>query len=110
MAIPATARVLIASLDLQPLPGEGGFFRQTWRSSTASAILFLLTREAFSALHRLDRDEVWHFYRGHPVEHVQLNPADGNATITRIGPDVLAGEQPQLVVSENKWQGARLDP
>ena len=105
-----TAGALIQTLRLEPLPGEGGFFRQTWRSETASAIFFLLTRDHFSALHRLDRDEVWHFYAGHPVEHLQLNPHDRTTTVTRIGPDVLAGEQPQLVVPANVWQGARLAP
>ena len=105
-----TARRLIQALQLAPLPGEGGFFRPTWRNDTASAILFLLTRADFSALHRLDRDEVWHFYLGHPVEHVQLDPRSGSATMTRMGSGILAGEQPQLVVSAHTWQGARLDP
>lgn len=107
-AMRATAEQLIAALRLEPLPHEGGFFRQTWRSETSSSILFLLTRESFSALHRLDRDEVWHFCGGHPVELVQLGPDGGVARETRLGPDVLAGEQPQWVVPAGCWQGARL--
>lgn len=106
----ATARALIQTLGLVPLPDEGGFFRQTWRGNTSSAIFFLLTRDAFSALHRIDQDEVWHYYAGHPVEHLQLDPASGTARATRIGPDVLAGEQPQVPVPAGTWQGARLDP
>ena len=106
----ATARALIASLDLKPLPGEGGFFRVTWRNDTTSAILFLLTRDSFSALHRLDRDELWHFHAGQPIELLQLDPKHGDARIARMGPDVLNGEQPQLHVPAGVWQGARLDP
>ena len=99
---------LIAALGLEPLPGEGGFFRQTWRSDTASAIFFLLTDDDFSALHRLDQDEIWHFYAGASVEHVQVDPRDGTRRVVRMGPDVLAGERPQVHVPAGVWQGARL--
>jgi predicted cupin superfamily sugar epimerase len=99
---------LIAELELKPLPGEGGFFRQTWRSGTGSAILFLLTSDNFSALHRLAQHEIWHFYAGDRVTHVQLDPRDRSARIARMGPDVLAGEQPQLPVPAGVWQGAKL--
>ena len=104
------ARAIIEALRLEPLPGEGGFFRQTWRSETSSAILFLLAPTDFSALHRLDREEVWHFHGGEPVEHVQLDPATGQRRLSRIGADVLAGEEPQLIVPPGTWQGARLIP
>jgi predicted cupin superfamily sugar epimerase len=106
----AGARAIIRALGLEPLPGEGGFFRATWANETCSAIFFLLTRDAFSALHCLDRDELWHFYAGQPVEHLQLDPNSGTARVTRMGPDVLAGELPQLPVSAGVWQGARLVP
>ncbi len=104
----ATARSLIDALSLIPLPQEGGFFRQTWRSETSSAILFLLTPDDFSALHRLDREEVWHFHGGEPMEHVQLDPRDGTMKIGRLGSDILAGELPQIFVPPGVWQGARL--
>jgi uncharacterized protein len=106
----AEAQRLIAAFGLAPLPHEGGFFRQTWRSSAGSAIYFLLTDDDFSALHRLRTDEVWHFYAGDPVEHVQLDPRDGAHSVqhTRLGPNVLAGDAPQVVVPAGVWQGARL--
>lgn len=106
---PAADRI-IAALELAPLPGEGGLFRVTSRTPAASAIYFLLTPEDFSALHRLDRDEVWHFHAGDAAEHVQLDPASGRVIRVRMGPDVLAGDQPQVRVPAGIWQGARLDP
>ncbi len=105
--MPPTSAQLIAHLQLAPLPGEGGWFRQTSRRATASAIYFLLTRDDFSALHRIGQDEAWHFYAGDGVEHVQL-AADGSAHVARMGTDVLAGDQPQVIVPAGTWQGARL--
>jgi len=107
--MPPTAAQLIAHLQLAPLPGEGGWFRQTSRRATASAIYFLLTRDDFSALHRIAQDEGWHFYAGDRVEHVQF-ATDGSAHVARMGPDVLAGDQPQVIVPAGTWQGARLAP
>jgi len=105
----STAAQLIEQLRLEPLPGEGGYFRQTSRRPTASAIFFLLTPGDFSALHRIAQDEVWHFYAGDRVEHVQF-AADGSVQVARMGPDVLAGDQPQVIVPAGIWQGARLAP
>lgn len=112
----AEAQGIIAQLSLQPLPGEGGFFRQTWLSAErtvqgrplGSAIQYLITPEGFSALHRLRMDEVWHFYAGDPVEHVQLDPLTGTVRTTRLGAAMADGEQVQLVVARDVWQGARL--
>jgi predicted cupin superfamily sugar epimerase len=111
----AEAQKIIARLGLAPLPHEGGFFRQTWLSkerlangrATGSAILFLLTPADFSALHRLETDEIWHFCAGDPVEHVQLHSHDGSAQLTRLGPDAWT-DTLQLVVPGGAWQGARL--
>ena len=104
------AAAVIAALGLAPLPREGGFFRQTWRTEAGSAILYLMTPAGFSALHRLRTDEVWHFHAGDAVEHVQLDARDGSLRRTVLGPDVLRGEAPQLVVPGGLWQGARLGP
>jgi len=102
-----TAAQLIEHLHLAPLPGEGGYFRQTSCRPTASAIFFLLTPGDFSALHRIAQDEAWHFYAGDRVEHVQF-AADGSVLVARMGSDVLAGDQPQVIVPAGVWQGARL--
>ena len=111
----AEAEKIIARLGLSPLPHEGGFFRQTWLSqermadgrAAGSAILFLITAESFSALHRLETDEIWHHCSGDPVQHLQLDPHDGSTRIIHLGAEAPAGEA-QLVVPGGIWQGARL--
>lgn len=108
-----TASDIIEALDLQPLPGEGGYYRQTWILPSAdgrpdgTAIIYLVTPESFSALHRLDADEVFHFYLGDPCEQLTIDP-DGNINVTVLGPNVLAGELVQAVVLRRYWQGTRL--
>lgn len=112
------AHALIARLGLQPLPHEGGFFRQTWTSpallpngrSAGSAITFLLTDVDFSALHRMPTDELWFFHAGDVVEHVQLVNSQVDPVITRLGINLADGETPQLIVRGDNWQGARLAP
>jgi uncharacterized protein len=104
------ARQLIAALRLEPLPREGGFFRVSWRGHGGSAIYYLMTAEDFSALHRIAQDEVWNFYAGDPVEHVQLDSRHGNATQVRLGPAILSGDRPQVHIRAGEWQGARLVP
>ncbi len=122
------ARRIIDALGLQPHPIEGGFFRETYRStgrippsalpgeyrtetgrSFGTAIYYLLTSETFSEMHRLPTDEVFHLYLGGPVRMLQLFP-DGNGREVLIGPDVVAGQHPQLVVPAGVWQGSRLEP
>ena len=121
-----TAEQIKAVLHLEPRPAEGGYFRETYRSteslpsdslperyvstrSFSTAIYYLLTPETFSAMHRLKSDEIFHFYMGDPVEMLQLLP-DGTGTIITIGQDIMAGMQPQVLVPMQVWQGARLKP
>lgn len=115
-------------LGLEPLPIEGGYFTQTYRSDVAlpesalpaefaerfsgtrrisTAIYFLLTPDTFSALHRLTGDEVYHFYIGDPVELLELAP-DGHGEIVRLGHDLEAGMRVQHVVAGGCWQGSCL--
>lgn len=114
----AEAAHLIRKFGLVPLPGEGGFFSRTWTGGAAgadgrpagSAILFLMTEEDFSALHRLRSDEVWHFHAGDPAELVRLDPLTKTCLISVLGPDVDGGHAPQAVAKAGEWQGARIVP
>jgi hypothetical protein len=112
-------------LQLQPLPVEGGFFRETYRSaqmvhqdlpdgtrgprSIGTAIYYMITPETFSALHRLPSTEIFHFYLGDPAVMLQLLP-DGTSQTTTMGSDLAGGHQPQVVVPGGVWQGTRLAP
>jgi hypothetical protein len=111
------ARALVERLGLVPRP-EGGFYRETFRSPlvladlphgaprpASTAIYFLLPAGALAALHRVVSDEVWHHYAGDPLELHTLDAA-GVHTVTRLGPDVEAGERPQHVVQAGLWQAA----
>ncbi|MGK5629628.1 cupin domain-containing protein [Streptomyces sp. URMC 123] len=129
-----SATELARLLALEPLPLEGGLHRRTWAGPerpdghpAGSAILLLLSREHghFSALHRLPRDEVWHFYLGDPVRLLLLpgdtpacraaapppthTPADAPRTVV-LGHDLLAGQHVQYTVPGGTWMGAEVLP
>ncbi|MCX7886829.1 MAG: cupin domain-containing protein [Verrucomicrobiae bacterium] len=104
-----TAEQIIHTLKLTPLPHEGGFYAETYRSAFSTAIYYLLTPESFSALHRIRHDELFHFYLGDPVEMLQLWP-DGAARTVILGSDLASGQRPQVLVPADVWQGARLLP
>lgn len=105
----ASVEQIIKKLDLAPLEGEGGYFRNTYRTAHGSAIYYLVTPNDFSALHRLKHDEIFHFYSGDPVEMIQINPQGDLKKIT-LGSDFLNGMEPQSIVTAGIWQGARLKP
>ncbi len=120
-AIPRpSASQLIELLQLKPLPAEGGLFRQSWRSSlqvvahggprpAGTAIYALLSDapDAFSAMHRLRCDELWHFYLGDAIKMLLLHP-DGRVERVVLGADLLGGQVLQAVVPAGCWMGARL--
>lgn len=102
-----TADEVIRRLGLQPHPVEGGYFRETYRSSQSTAIYYLLKPGHVSEMHVLPTDEVYHFYLGGAIRMVQLWP-DGSGKQVLIGANVEAGEVPQVVVPAGVWQGSRL--
>ena len=95
-------------LGLEPLPDEGGLFRRTHIDSHSSAIYYMLLAPEFSALHRLAATETYHWYAGAPLRLLLLGP-DGAVAEAVLGPDVAAGQRPQLVVPAGTWQGSRPD-
>jgi predicted cupin superfamily sugar epimerase len=103
---------------------EGGYFTETYRATEqiphavlperfkgsrafSTAIYFLLEGHHFSALHRIQADEVWHFYAGDPLEVFVIHPESGALEIIRLGPDPDAGEVFQAVVPAGAWFGSR---
>lgn len=99
-----TPEEITAALGLEPLPVEGGRWSQSWRDEAFSAIHYLLVAPEFSAWHRLDHPELYAFHAGSPLT-VHLLGADGLRS-TVLGPDVVAGQRPQLVVPAGVWQAS----
>jgi predicted cupin superfamily sugar epimerase len=117
-------KLLRALFDFQPIAQEGGYYFSTYHSEmmvpgsspgsaqrlAGSAIYFLMGPGDFSALHKLKEDEIYHFYDGSPTEMLLLFP-DGTGRVIICGPAFWKGQQPQVVVRHDTWQGSRpLDP
>ena len=113
-----TAEYFIKHLQLQPHP-EGGFFKETYRSdgiitspclpasfngdrNYSTAIYFLLQQDDFSAFHRINSDECWHFYDGDTLLIHVIDEA-GKYSCIRLGRKIDEGELFQFVVPANCW-------
>ncbi|MCE9615450.1 MAG: HAD-IIA family hydrolase [Lentisphaerae bacterium] len=107
----------IRELQLDRHP-EGGYFRETYRAaesipasalpgryggtrSFATSIHFLLEGRDFSAFHRLQSDEVWHFHAGDGLR-LHLIAPDGAYQEIRLGLDAHL----QAVVPATCWVAA----
>lgn len=118
-----SAQTYIDALQMQAHP-EGGFFKETYRChqrmdvtpggggssaqrSVSTGIYFLLEKNNFSAFHKIQSDEMWHFYAGQALEVLELNER-GELCCTRLGPDILKGEVHQHVVTANTWFASRV--
>ncbi len=119
-----TAERIIKLYNMKLLPGEGGYYSETYRSNElvdkaalherygtdkaqSTAIFYLLTPETQSNIHRLKSDEIYHFYLGDPVQMVQLFP-DGTTKVLFLGQDLQVGQFVQVVVPAGVWQGSFL--
>ena len=100
-------------LQLEPHP-EGGWYRETWRSevefepagydgsrASATAIYFLLAPGEESRPHQVRSAEIWLWHSGGPLTQ------DYDEVSVTLGPDVAAGQQPQVVIPPSAWQAAR---
>lgn len=113
----------VAKYNMQAHP-EGGYFVETYRSSEqirqaalpgrfggprafGTAIYFLLEGHQCSALHRIQADELWHFYAGDALEVFVIYPEEGTLEVIRLGRDSEAGEVFQAVVPAGAWFGSR---
>lgn len=105
-----TAMDIVAALGMQRHP-EGGWYAETFRDPEggarghSTAIYYLLEAGERSHWHRVDAAEVWHWYGGATLE-LQIATAD-SVTIHALGPEIMAGERPQVVVPTGAWQAAR---
>ena len=116
-----SATFWIKTLGLTPHP-EGGWFRETYRSSEfippaglpdrfqgprsfCTAIYFLLEQGQFSAFHRIRSDEIWHFHEGASLTVHMLSPT-GERHELLLGRCAEKGQRFQAVVPAGCWFGA----
>jgi len=119
-----TAEEIIKFFGMEPLPNEGGFYVERYRAEErigrsalpgryegervlGTAILYLITADKFSRLHRLKSDEVFHFYLGDAVLMLHLRP-NGSSNVVELGQDITNGQQVQVTVPRGIWQGCLL--
>ncbi|MFI5953606.1 cupin domain-containing protein [Cryptosporangium sp. NPDC051539] len=120
-----TKPALAELLDLQPHP-EGGWFRQTWRTSiefsppgypgpraAATGIFFLLAPGEVSRWHVVRSDELWLWQSGGPLTLTIASapkapdaPEAPDSRSVRLGPDPAAGHEFQALVPGGRWQTA----
>jgi len=110
--------IIINKLSLHAHP-EGGYYKESYRSKEAitqdalpkrfmgnrnfsTGIYFMLTKNNFSAFHRIHQDEMWHFYDGAAL-YVHEIDNEGNYKKTEIGREFDKGQIPQYVVPAGVW-------
>ncbi len=114
---------IVQTLELKPHP-EGGYYKETYRSEGViskdclpqvfqdqrhycTGIYYLLKSDDFSAFHKINQDEMWHFYMGDALELTMISE-DGVLSTVMIGNDLLNGQVPQFVVPKNYWFAAKI--
>lgn len=110
------AQELISQLGLKPHP-EGGHYREVYRSSSRvrrladgaertalTTIYYLLTGKEASRWHRVESDEVWHFYEGAGLL-LKTSP-DLQEIHTNVLSTTGSRAKPVHVVPAGMWQSA----
>ncbi|MDG1475513.1 MAG: cupin domain-containing protein [Vicingaceae bacterium] len=112
------AQYYIKHLQLEQHP-EGGYFKETYRSkenvinrngverSASTGIYFLITSEFYSAFHKIESDEMWHYHDGAALS-VYIITENGELEILKIGNDIENGEQLQGVVPAGCWFASKV--
>jgi predicted cupin superfamily sugar epimerase len=120
-----TITELVERFQLLPHP-EGGYYKEMYRSGElikkeslpdrfsgqryfSTAIYFLLEQGNFSAFHRIQSDECWHFYAGQTL-HVHVIHPDGQYELFRLGNNIAAGETFQAIVPAGCWFASETVP
>jgi len=116
------AKQYLKQLQLKKHP-EGGYYREIYRSAEriltnhlpsrykssrnfSTSIYFLLEGKQFSKFHRLQSDEIWHFYDGSDVI-VYIIDNKGNLKIKKLGKSAEA--EFQLVIKKHSWFAAEIE-
>ena len=115
------AKYYIQKLQLNKHP-EGGYYREIYRSgemisidapkknlkrNVSTSIYFLLEGPQVSKFHRLNSDELWHFYDGSSVK-IYVIDERGRLTEIILGKKTENGEVFQTVIKKNIWFAAEV--
>jgi uncharacterized protein len=115
-----TADYWIKHLSLSQHP-EGGYYRETYRSSESvigsalparfrgqrnhsTTIYFLLPSDNRSLFHRIKSDEIWYYHAGSSLTIYVLDQR--GITQYRLGANIEKGESLQAIIPANSWFGA----
>lgn len=112
------AQYFIEKLAFEAHP-EGGFYRSTVRAEESvtltrgerpffTSIYFLLRSQDISHLHRLQSEELWYYHAGSPLTVHMIYP-DGHYEAKKLGLNLAAGEQPQVLVPRHTIFGSSVD-
>lgn len=118
-----TSKEIIQHFKLEAHP-EGGFFKEIYRSKEeilekdlgkeftgkrnfATSIYFLLTSDKFSAFHKINQDEIWHFYKGSSLKIHMISP-NGDYSFIILGLDFKSNEIPQFTVPAKTYFAAEV--
>ena len=117
------ADYFIKKLALEKHP-EGGYFKEIYRSQEkiskaslparfsgdrnfSTCIYFLLKKQDFSSFHKIQQDELWHFYEGSTLQ-MHFIDLTGNYHSIRLGRNLEQGEQMQYTVPSHTWMAAEV--
>ena len=119
-----TADYWIKKLGLKQHP-EGGYFKETYRSSEvilkdalparfngdrafSTCIYFLLDKNQHSKFHAIQQDEVWHFYEGSSLT-LHVIDRKGDYYTRQLGREIEHGDRFQAVVRAGCWFAAAVN-
>jgi predicted cupin superfamily sugar epimerase len=98
---------------------EGSFYRQIYASkkqcqehgnrNLATCIFYLLDGNDFSAFHKINGDEIWHFLIGSSLTIYIFNEKDSKLKIVKLGKDLDKGENLQVIINEGNWFAAEVN-
>ena len=115
----------IKELDMSPLPEEGGWFKEVYRSEEyipkdslpdrfsgkrtfSTSIYYLLKSDEISAFHRIKQDEIWHFYEGSSLT-IHIIDQNGAYKQIKLGRDLDSGESFQATIEKGNLFAATVN-
>ena len=103
---------VIKELKMVPLIPEGGYITDMYRGERINGresygtIYYLLTPDTFSAMHKLEDDEIWYYHDGPSLEMYLIY--EDHDEVRFLGKDITNNEEPQIRVPAGVYMGAHM--